>query len=214
VDGSRAVRGSDTPYHFRTDLDAPVLAFEPETDVGPLLRYGRARQPDAGMLRVWEVAGTAHADAFLVGGQLGVCPYPVNSGPQHWVATAAMAALLRWVGGGHAPAHSPRIETTGDGTTISRDARGNALGGIRTPSVAAPVATLSGEGEPGAPILCLLFGKTTPFDAATLKALYPTRDDYLKAFDAALDAVIADGFVRGADRAAYAAEARAFEFPA
>jgi hypothetical protein len=214
VDGSRAVRGSDTPYHFRTDLDAPVLAFETETDVGPLLGYGRARQPDARGLRVWEVPGTAHADAFLVGGQFTACPYPVNSGPQHWVATAAMAALLRWVGGGGPPAHSPRIETTGDGTTITRDERGNALGGIRTPSVAAPVATLSGEGEPGAPILCLLFGRTTPFDAATLKALYPTRDDYLEAFDAALDAVVAGGFVRRADRAAYAAEARAFDFPA
>lgn len=214
VDGSRAVRGSDTAYHFRTDLDVPVLAFETETDVGPLLRYGLARQPDNDVLRVWEVPGTAHADAFLVGGQFTACPYPVNSGPQHWVATGAMAALLRWVEDGAAPAHGPRIETTGDGTTITRDERGNALGGIRTPSVAAPVATLSGEGEPGAPVLCALFGRTTPFDAATLKALYPTRDDYLHAFDAALDEVVSDGFVREADRAAYAAEARAFEFPA
>ena len=214
VDGSRAIRGSDTPSHFRTDLDAPVLAFETETDVGPLLRYGLARQDDADTLRVWEVPGTAHADAFLVGGQFTACPYPVNSGPQHWVATAALAALLRWVEHGDAPPHSPDIETTGDGTTITRDARGNALGGIRTPSIAAPVATLSGQGEPGAPVLCALFGKTTPFDAATLKALYPTKDDYLKAFDAALDDVVAAGFVRRADRDAYAAEARAFDFPA
>jgi hypothetical protein len=214
VDGSRAVRGSDTPYHFRTDLDAPVLAFETETDVGPLLRYGLARQPDTDTLRVWEVPGTAHADAFLVGGQFTACPYPVNSGPQHWVATAALAALLRWVEHGDAPAHSPDIETTGDGTTITRDEHGNALGGIRTPSVAAPVATLSGQGELGAPVLCALFGKTTPFDAATLKSRYPTKDDYVKAFDAALDDVVAAGFVRRADRAAYAAEARAFEFPA
>jgi hypothetical protein len=214
VDGTRAVRGSATPYHFRTDIDAPVLAFETETDVGPLLRYGLARQDDTDALRVWEVPGTAHADAFLVGGQFTACPYPVNSGPQHWVATAALAALLRWVEHGDPPAHGPDIETTGDGTTIRRDARGNALGGIRTPSIAAPVATLSGEGEPGAPVLCALFGKTTPFDTATLKALYPTRDDYLKAFDGALDAVVAAGFVRRADRAAYAAEARAFDFPA
>jgi hypothetical protein len=213
VDGTRAVRGSTSAYRFRTDGDAPVLAFETETDVGPLLRYGLARQPDTGTLRTWEVPGTAHADAYLVGGQFTACPYQVNTGPQHWVATAALAALLRWVEDGVAPSRSPRIETTGDGTVITRDERGNALGGIRTPSVEAPVATLSGQGDPEAPVLCALFGKTVPFDAPTLKSLYPTRQDYLKAFDAALDEVVAKGFVRRADRAAYAAEARAVDFP-
>jgi hypothetical protein len=210
--GANGIRGTG-PYHLRTDLDVPVLQFETETDVGPLLGFGRSRQPDSKRLRTWEVAGTAHADAFLVGGQFSACPYPVNNGPQHYVATAAMAAVLGWVDHGTAPAHSPRITTTGDGTTITRDDAGLAEGGIRTPSVDAPVSALTGASEPGAPTLCALFGGSTPFDAATLKARYGTRDAYLEAFDTALDAVIAKGFVRAAERAEYAAEARAVAFP-
>src|SRR5262249_2481782 len=66
-DGTRAVRGSTTAYRFRPNLDAPVMVFETETDVGPVLRYATASQPDNRRLRIWEVAGTAHADAYLLG---------------------------------------------------------------------------------------------------------------------------------------------------
>ena len=72
-----------------------------------------------------------------------------------------------------------------------------------------PVSALSGEGLPGGNVLCMLFGSSTPFDSAKLSSLYPTQDDYLERFDAALDATIAAGFVRAQDRDAYAAEARA-----
>jgi hypothetical protein len=124
-----------------------------------------------------------------------------------------MAALLTWVADGTAPPSGDPIETEGDdGVTISRDEHGNALGGIRTPSVDVPVKTLTGEAPPDVPILCALFGGSTPFDAATLQSLYGTPEDYLTAFDAALDDAIARGFVREADRAEYEAEARAVTF--
>lgn len=210
-DGTRAIRGSNEAVLFRTDLDVPVLAFETETDL-TLLKYGLARQPDNRYLRVWETAGTSHADAYLING-LKLCPNPVNSGPQHWLATAAMASLLRWVEDGVAPPRSPDLKTSGDGTTLVRDQRGNVLGGIRTPDVDVPVASLSGESDPGAPILCALFGKTTPFDEATLKSLYPRRADYLKQFDDALDRAVRAGFVRKADRSSYAREARKVPLP-
>jgi hypothetical protein len=212
LDATRAIGASDA-YRVRTDLDVPVLLFETETDVGPLLKYGLARQPNTKKIVTWEVAGTAHADGFLVGGQFSACPYPINDGPQHWVATAAMSALLRWVEKGTHPPVGDRIETTGDGTTVTRDEDGLALGGIRTPSVDAPVSELTGASAPGAPVLCALFGKSTPFDTATLQQRYGTKEGYLQAFDTALDAAVAKGFVRKADRAAYAAEGRAFAFP-
>jgi Alpha/beta hydrolase domain len=215
-DGTRAVRGSSTAYRLRPDLDVPVMVFETETDVGPVLRYATARQPDNRRLRVWEVAGTAHADAYLLGGASGsLCPgSEVNKGPQHYVATAAMAALLRWVEDGKAPPHGDRIQTTGnDATTIVRDRNGLAAGGIRTPSVDVPVETLSGESQVQTAPLCAIFGSTTPFDPATLSSLYPTRKGFLRAFDKALDRAIRKGFVRRADRAEYAAEARAVTFP-
>jgi Alpha/beta hydrolase domain len=215
-DGTRAVRGSGTAYRLRPDLDVPVMVFETETDVGPVLRYATARQPDNRRLRIWEVAGTAHADAYLLGAAGGsLCPgSEVNSGPQHYVANAAMAALLRWVEDGKAPPRAPRIRTTGDdGTTIVRDEHGIAVGGIRTPSVDAPVAVLSGESQVQSAPLCAIFGSTTPLDAATLSSLYPTKEAYLRAFDKALDRAIDEGFVRRADRAEFAAEARTVTLP-
>lgn len=215
-DGTRAVRGSTTAYRFRPNLDAPVMVFETETDVGPVLRYATARQPDNRRLRIWEVAGTAHADAYLLGGAgASLCPgSEVNKGPQHYVANAGMAALLRWVEDGKAPPRAPRIRTTGeDKTTIVRDEHGIALGGIRTPSVDVPAEILSGEATVQTAPLCGIFGSTTPFDPATLSSLYPTKDHYVGAFDRALDRAIKNGFVRRADRAEYAAEARAVTLP-
>lgn len=209
-DGSRPIRGDDVAYRLRTDLGVPVMVFETETDVGPLLKFAKARQPDNDLLRVWEVAGTAHADAYLVGRSFGLCPGSINDGPQHYVVTAAMDALLRWVADGSAPPQGEPIRTGGaDGVTVQRDAHGNALGGIRTPAVEVPLSTITGEAPSDAPLLCRLFGSSRPFDAATIQSLYPSRDAYLQAFDAALDKVITQGFVRPADRGDYAAEARA-----
>jgi hypothetical protein len=212
-DGSLEIRGAQAAYRVRTDLDAPVMIFETETDVGPLLRYATARQPDTARIRTWEVAGTAHADAYLVGPSFAGCAEPINTGPQHYVATAAMAALIRWVQTGAAPPRAEPIRTGGpEGVSIIRDEHGLALGGVRTPSVDVPVAALSGEAPAGGSVLCALFGSSRPFDAATLRTLYGTRDAYVAAFDRALDRAVAAGFVRGADRPAYAAEARAVEF--
>jgi hypothetical protein len=195
---------------LRTDLGVPIMVFETETDLGPLVRYALARQPDTNRLRTWEVSGTSHADAYLVGGSFSSCSGKINDGPHHYVVTAAMGDMLRWVDGGPIPPASDRIQVGGsDGATIARDAHGIALGGIRTPSVDVPVETLSGQAPPGSSYLCGLFGSATPFDQATLHSLYPTRQAYLDAFDKSLDDAIARGFVRAADRDEFAAEARA-----
>ena len=210
-DGTRAVRGSQPAVHMRTDLDVPVLVFETETDVGPLLKFATARQPDTDLLRVWEVAGTAHADGYLVGGSFPLCPAGINQGPQHWVTTAAMDALIGWITDGTTPPKGDRIETEGDdGTTIVRDEYDLARGGIRTPAVDAPTMRLTGEAAPDAPVICALFGGSSPFTAEEVAALYPTQQDYLTKFDAALDASIESGFVRESDREAYTAEGHAF----
>lgn len=209
LDGTGA-REAPFPVAFRDDVDTPVLAFETETDVGPVLGYARARQPDTDHIRVWEVAGTAHADAYLVGPDFALCDHPVNAGPQHYVLNAALEALLRWVDDGTAPPHGPRIETVAErDTTIVRDGHGNAVGGIRTPPLDVPVATLSGDPPDGSDRLCSLFGVTLPFDSATLGELYADREEYLAAFDRSLDAAVVAGFVREADREAFAGEARA-----
>ena len=97
---------------------------------------------------------------------------------------------------------------------IARDQYGIALGGVRTPPVDVPVATLSGQGPPGAAGPGWLVGSTTPLDDATLLRLHGDKSGYLSAYIRSLDATIKDGFLLPADRAELLAQATAFPFPA
>ena len=200
---------------IRGDLDVPVLTFQTETDLITLGFYPD-RQPDAPLFRLWEVAGTAHADTYtlVVGsGDLGdspdaakvlvtsapipgiiECGSPINSGPQHFVLNAAFAALDRWMRGGGAPPTAERLQVAGSPPAFVLDDLGNVLGGIRTPYVDAPVAVLSGLGQSGSGF-CFIFGTTAPFDAETLASLYPDHDAYVLAVDDATDRAVAAGFL-------------------
>jgi len=207
---------SGTPTIFRTDQGAPVLDIQTETDVGSVLNSYAARQPDTDRFRLWEVAGTAHADAHLVGslGQSLNCGAPINNGPMHVIAKSALRALNTWVQTGRAPVVAPRIDVApGQHPQIVRNADGIALGGIRTPPVDVPVATLSGQPGPNASIICLLLGSTLPFSAARLAQLYPSRAGYLQHYNADADAAIRAGFVLPADRAALLAFAEPARVP-
>jgi hypothetical protein len=181
-----------SPTLIRTDLRTPVLQFETETDVPTTgLSFAPARQPDTDRLRTWEVAGTSHADQFSSDGLLPItlrdnpglppstCDKPFNAGTaEHWVMNDAVAGLRLWAAGGPAPAHAPPLRLTSDNRTLLTDQHGNGLGGIRTPAVDVPVATLTGLGNTGAGLFCFLDGTTTPFTAQQLAALYPRRVDY------------------------------------
>jgi hypothetical protein len=164
-----------------------------------------ARQPDNNHLRLWEVTGTSHADAHLLGANAKYinCSVPINNGPMHLVAKAALRALTNWMETGKAPVHAPRLEVTpGAMPKVVRDSDGIAVGGIRTPPVDVPVATLSGVPGPNPSVICLLLGSTKPFTSTRLVQLYPTPAAYLRSYDADADATIKAGFVLAQDRAA------------
>ncbi|WP_244927762.1 alpha/beta hydrolase domain-containing protein [Nocardioides sp. W7] len=199
---------SGEPTLIRDDLDVPVLTLETETDVVGVLNYLPARQPDSATFRLWEVAGTAHADAYSLGpvaDTLG-CPLPINDGPHHLVAKAALRALDGWVRDGTAPPTADRL-TVRDGTYV-RDRDGIVRGGIRTPLVDVPVDVLSGDPAPDGPLTCLLFGTTTPLPAGRLAERHADRTSYLTAFEDSADAVVAAGFVLPEDREALLATAQ------
>jgi hypothetical protein len=186
------------PAPIRTDLDAPTLVFVTETE---LTRFGfaAARQPDSDSVRTWEVAGAAHADAWLlneVGGGYGSSCGRLNEGPHHQTLRAALHHLVAWATTGEAPPAGAPIElATERPPVIERDEQGNARGGIRTPFVDVPTSALSGDPVPGSPPLCQAFGSTTPFDAATLTRLYPDHNSYVEAFTASTEAAVAAGFI-------------------
>jgi hypothetical protein len=193
---------STTPTILRTDLAAPVLDVQAETDVTGILNSFVARQPDSDIFRLWETAGTAHADVHLLGSiaDLLDCGVPVNDGPMHIIAKAAFRALEKWVREGEAPPHAALLETSGDPPQILRDADGIALGGVRTPPVDVPVEVLSGVPGPKPSVLCLLLGSTTPLPAERIAELYASRADYVQRYDGATDDTIAAGFALAEDR--------------
>ena len=194
------------PTQIRTDLDVPVLILQTEGAVIGLLNYFPARQDDTDHIRLWEVAGSAHADRFLIGdvGNSLNCSAPINNGPQRFVVRAGLRALDTWVRTGEAPPTSERLETTtgpGGAPAYVRDADGIAEGGIRTPVVDVPVDVLSGEPGADSSVVCILFGTTTPIPEERLAQMYPSADEYEAAFEKATDAAIDAGFVLGEDRA-------------
>lgn len=192
------------PTTIRTDGDAPVIVVETETDLIGVLNYLPARQDDADRFRLWEIAGTAHADRFQVGemeDMLG-CSQPINRGQQVFVVRAALRALDAWATDGTAPPEAPRLDVdeSGAAPAFVLDDNGMATGGIRTPAVDAPVDTLTGASPEGSSIVCLLMGATTPLPPERLAELYTSTDDYTAQYEAATDALIDAGFAVPEDR--------------
>jgi hypothetical protein len=208
----------------RPDLRVPLLTIITETDLfgGRRAGYHGARQPDNQQLRVWEIAGTAHADNYtiqvapidtgtaaladivaayaptdmLMGQQLDHC---INFAPQHhYVLQAGLSHLRDWVRTGHPPPSGTPLEMR-DGEAVL-DAHGIATGGVRTPWVDVPVARTSGAGGDDS-TMSSIFGSGEPFDVATVHRLYPGgAREYLERFAAALDSAIQAGFILAADR--------------
>ena len=116
-----------TPTTFRTDTEVPVFDLQTETDVVGILGSAFARQPDTDTFRLWEVAGTGHADRHLLGDTAAAsvdCGPPVNDGPLHVVAKAAFRHFVTWVEDGVAPPIRAVLITYGaDG--VERDPDGH-----------------------------------------------------------------------------------------
>ncbi|MBK6512101.1 MAG: hypothetical protein IPG06_23445 [Haliea sp.] len=221
-----------TPVFIRTDLPEPVIALQNETDVPGSIA---ARQADSSAYRMWEVTGSAHTDLYttLIGNTdrgddptfadvkeqndarppFIFCGIPVNDGPGHWVANAAIAALDNWIRSGEPAPSAPLMDWNTEQADFELDEFGNAKGGIRTPWVDAPVAVLRGTGQPPADAFCNLLGTTERFDEGQLAALYPDKQAYIDAIDAATDSAVDAGFLLPKDAELIKARARTSPLP-
>jgi hypothetical protein len=195
---------------IRDDLEVPVLLLETETDE-VTFGYFDARQPDTARVRLWDIAGGSHADAYLLppGEVARLGCGSINRAPTHYAVAAALRTLDSWARTGTPPSSAPRmdIRVVGGKPTITRDANGNAEGGIRLPAIAVPTAAYSGIPPAGKGVSCIFFGSTLPFTRTQLQQLYPTHDDYISKYTTATDASIAAGYVLRDDRTAVLADA-------
>jgi Alpha/beta hydrolase domain len=207
---------------FRNDLTVPVFLFQTETDIA--FSNGSVRQPDTRLFRSWEVAGSSHFDWYGLdigpidtgNGQgavlnlaanlipptvtsAGTCNQPINTGGTHWVLDAAMYWTNLWVTYRIPPPIGQPLDVSSLSPVVfAKDANGNALGGVRSPQVDAPVAAYGGIGNTPVPN-CILFGTTMPFSQAQIAKLYPTHAQFV--FQTGLAALkgVLHGFLRPAD---------------
>jgi hypothetical protein len=174
-----------TVAHIRTDLKQPVLFLNTETDQTVLGAGGSVHlQPDSKRFRMWEMAGTSHADQYLLNFTLADAaksdfPFaldcgipPINQGPATYGERAAIRWLHLWVRFGIEPPIAPRLSVAlpvpPGVASVNRDpTTGLAIGGIRYPQIAVPISTETGDrplGALAANPLCVLFGAHDPWD--------------------------------------------------
>jgi hypothetical protein len=204
---------------LRVDRPEPVLTLETETDVDELA-FALVTQPDTATLRTWEVAGTAQTDRGVVAYDTASAavwnPGPVapntcgriNDGQLSYVVNKALASLAAWVDNDDTPAHSPRFTTRY--AKVVRDFFYNAMGGIRTPAVAAPIRTVGGRSRGG---FCTMYGSSKPLPTALLRRMYPTHDDYVQYVEIAAGNAVRDGFMLPKDAETIIAEAKTAAIP-
>jgi hypothetical protein len=222
----------DTPeiVNVRTDLTEPTLMFQTESDLF-VLNSLPSNQPDSENFRLWEMAGTAHADVYTLltgqsdlgddpsvaaviettdGAPLGLiqCDEPINSAGSHFVLKAGLQRLIEWIDTGTPIPEAPRLAVTADGQAFELDELGNVLGGIRTNYVDVPVAVLSGLGQ-GGDSFCRLFGTTELFDDEQLSELYPTEEEYVGAVRRSCEEAVSAGFLLQPDADLIIADAEA-----
>jgi hypothetical protein len=168
------------------------------------------RQPDEEQFRFWEVAGAPHGPRLHMEriapkmARDGVNAVPVDMlgalSPVPWAPNldAALTYFPDWMDGGPPPPAQPLIEVAGDPPRIVRDADGNAVGGLRTPDMGAPLArhVAAMEESSGG-----LMGEWFPFDADVGRARYGDAAGYAKAYEAAAHAAVAAGVLRPSDAA-------------
>ena len=211
VSAGARLRGTNL---IRDDVDVPVMVVNSELEA---IACHDVRQPDTDHFRYWESAGTCHVAIQAMATrapkyerEFGT-PQPVMQQMNRVAITplydAALSHLNHWVNGGEAPPSQPLIEFEGTPPKVVRDEHGIAVGGVRLPQAAVPVAQNSAI--PLAPdIYSLLWGSSHPFDAAKLDALYADEASYVAQFTEAARRAEKAGVLLSRDIAPAVQEAR------
>ena len=222
----QASDAAPTPTTIRGDIGVPVFEFETETDVDNSDLTDRLHDGNPKWFRLWEVAGSSHYDYYglaigpddTANGQGAVqnlaamqdptrtpvggfhCSVPINTGGTHWALDSAVRSLDKWVVDGTPPPRAPLLATTHVSPVVfALDAHGNAIGGVRTPQVDAPVAALGSQGNSGG--FCFLFGSTVPYSSTQLSQLYAGHTQFVSAWAKAVQKDRARGYLVPADAA-------------
>jgi hypothetical protein len=188
-------------------VGVPVIEIQPQSDVegfsfeefvNPGSASVRREDSDApeDRFRLYEIAGAPHA-AKIVG-----CDGNGSSFPMSAFVRAALRLLFRWSEEDITPPTAPRIALRIDDVVAEAevDRFGNAIGGVPSPFLDAPIACYEAHSTPGP--LCMLAGRETPLPYEVLAGRYGDVQTYLAEFTISLDATIQAGYLLEEDRAA------------
>jgi hypothetical protein len=191
---------------------AKVIVAASESDFPLLGAFGsRADGNDPNYIQ-YELAGISHIPKPVIDVS-GFGATRQNHATSKPFARGAINNLYKWAKYGSKPPASPLLQGTFDGTnfTISVDADGNALGGLRFPHMTngtkgAPSGTYTGVEPAGLDPFNLFLtfsGTYTKFDDATLVARYPNCASYTSKVAAAANSLYNGRYITSADRDAY-----------
>jgi hypothetical protein len=202
---------------IRTDLSIPIIRIQTETEFTTLAANSPAVQPDTAKFKAWFITGATHGNLTSLlprtvmyvrdfNGKMiaDTCSVGQNSRlPLTHAYNAATVALEKYIENGTAMPTSPSPQFDGAAPTkVTRDADGNALGGLRYPDAAVPVALNSGivmGTTPTGSACSGTNGTHVPFTKARLDSLYPTHADYVGKVTTTVNKLVADGFMLSMD---------------
>lgn len=185
---------------------APVVEIQPQSDVegfgvegfvNPGSAWVRREDGDepGDRFRLYEIAGAPHA-AKIPG-----CDGNGSSFPMSAFVRAALRNLFRSAEDDIAPPSASRIALSVDGQVAEAavDRFGNAIGGVPSPFLDAPLARYEAHSTPGP--LCKLAGREVPLPHQVLAERYGDLKTYLAEFTISLDAAVRAGYLLKEDRA-------------
>lgn len=187
-------------------------------------------QPDAANFRLYEIAGAGHTPKVTMASVISrttfdsprytadvTCSYGNAAMDDQFALQAIVSNFADWLSKGVEPPPSSHLTLKKDSkghVEVARDEHGNSLGGIRLPSQSVPLgknvgvnsadATTTGGPTKTMPpnLLCMTRGGFVPFDAATLKRLYPDRNAYVEHVKTAAERLVKDRQLLQVDAAA------------
>lgn len=208
------------PSAILAKIDVPIIELQSENEAITDLTPQTPEVDDiVGGHRLWTLGGVTHTDigraqssvaraqAFKKLGKpapLSPCNLEPSDVPMADVAAAALYDLDQWVRHG-TPAPSAAPNPVDPLTKYARkDGVGNALGGVRVPQLAVPLARYGAPTDearcPTANNYHFLAMKRTPLDRQVLDRLYPGgRAQFLAKFDAVTAALVAKGWLLPVD---------------
>jgi hypothetical protein len=205
----------------------PIIEIFAQGDIGTNIETRRVDSDAApDLFRRYEVAGAPHGDRWqersfpsaadlaraagaVAGAQPDCEPHAVEPSdfPIRYVLNAAWRHLDAWARNGVAPPHANPLELRPGAAApfvperaFVTDEHGNATGGVRTPQIDVPTARWVGA-KTGA-FQCMFDGYTYPFDAAKLRSLYESRDDYVAKVRASVERLVRERWLTPEDGAA------------